>query len=617
MKKNQRNSVASRGLSAHGGQSPAAEEMFEDQTRQLQMTERERFLAEVVETANMPFGVGAPDGRLLMFNKAFADLTGYSREELHARRMTWAIDLTPEEWRASENTWLAEAVRTHQPVRYEKEYLRKDGTRVPIELFVQPAFDAAGELLHYRCFLTDITARKQAEAALCASEERMRFALETIHTGAWDLDLVDHSTFRSLDHDRIFGYAQLLPQWTYEMFLEHVLPEDRAAVDGKFRQAMENKGDWNFESRIRRADGEVRWIMAAGRHTKDAAGNSRRMAGVVQDITERKQAEAARRQRAEEELRLSEQEFRLLAESVPQIVWATRPDGWTIYFNQHWVDYTGMTMEESYGPGWNTPFHPDDKPRAWEAWQQATQHNERYSLECRLRRHDGVYRWWLIRGEPLRGANGEILKWFGTCTDIEEIKNNEAALEQRVAERTAALRESEERFRAVAANTPDHILMQDRDLRYQMVTNPQLGLTEADMVGRTDQDFLEPEDARKLMEIKRRVIDTGKPVSLETPLRNAKGEMEYFEGTYVPKVDSAGKAVGIIGYFRNITQRKQAEDNLRRHAEELARFNRAMVDRELRMIELKKQVNELCARLGQPKLYPLEFEKECPPPNNQ
>ena len=81
-----------------------------------------------------------------------------------------------------------------------------------------------------------------------------------------------------------------------------------------------------------------------------------------------------------------------------------------------------MTLEESYGDGWNVPFHPDDRQRAWEAWQRATTEDAPYSLECRLRRADGAYRWWLIRGAPLRDADGAILKWFGTCTDIEEIK---------------------------------------------------------------------------------------------------------------------------------------------------------------------------------------------------
>jgi PAS domain S-box-containing protein len=139
----------------------------------------------------------------------------------------------------------------------------------------------------------ETTARKQAEEAVRQSEERLRFALETSHTGAWDLDLVDHTAFRSLEHDRIFGYSELLPEWTYENFLEHILPEDRAAVDAKFQEATARQTDWSFECRIRRADGETRWIWAAGRHRADPASGRRRMAGIVQDITERKAAEAS------------------------------------------------------------------------------------------------------------------------------------------------------------------------------------------------------------------------------------------------------------------------------------------------------------------------------------
>jgi PAS domain S-box-containing protein len=113
---------------------------------------------------------------------------------------------------------------------------------------------------------------------------------------------------------------------------------------------------------------------------------------------------------------------------MPQIVWTTSADGRTIYFNRQWVEYTGLTLEESYGEGWITAFHPDDRKRAWDAWQRAVQHRDTYSLECRLRRADGVYRWWLIRGVPLLSANGEIRKWFGTYTDIEQIKRIEQEL---------------------------------------------------------------------------------------------------------------------------------------------------------------------------------------------
>ena len=132
----------------------------------------------------------------------------------------------------------------------------------------------------------------------------------------------------------------------------------------------------------------------------------------------------------EDALRKTEQEFRNLAEAMPQIVWITRPDGWNVYFNQQWMDYTGLTREESMGHGWNTPFHPEDQLRAWDAWQHATQTDGVYSIECRLRRADGIYRWWLIRGASVHDESGEVTKWFGTCTDIENLKQSEAELDQ-------------------------------------------------------------------------------------------------------------------------------------------------------------------------------------------
>ena len=148
---------------------------------------RERFLAEVVEDAAAPFGVGAPDGRLLFFNQAFADLTGYSRQELESRAITWAIDLTPKRWRKPEAALLAKAVRDRRPVRYEKEYVRKDGAVLPVEAFVQPIFDAAGELVHYRSFMTDISQRKRAQQERRSAELERERLLEDSQTQAEEL----------------------------------------------------------------------------------------------------------------------------------------------------------------------------------------------------------------------------------------------------------------------------------------------------------------------------------------------------------------------------------------------------------------------------------------------
>jgi PAS domain S-box-containing protein len=129
-----------------------------------------------------------------------------------------------------------------------------------------------------------------------------------------------------------------------------------------------------------------------------------------------------------------------------------------------------------------------------------------------------------------------------------------------------ALRESEQRFKAATANTPDHIMVQDSNLRYTLVVNPQLGLTEQDMLGKTDDDILSEEDAEKLTRIKRQVLETGQPVHLETTLSSTKGVKRSFEGSYVPKKDENGRIDGLIGYFSDITRRKQAEAELARLA---------------------------------------------------
>jgi two-component system cell cycle sensor histidine kinase/response regulator CckA len=138
-----------------------------------------------------------------------------------------------------------------------------------------------------------------------------------------------------------------------------------------------------------------------------------------------------------------------------------------------------------------------------------------------------------------------------------------AAEERRLREerRTAqaALRASEERFRSIALSTPDHITVQDRDLRYTMVVNPQLGLTEAQMLGKTDQEILPGDDAVRLARLKRQVLEGGRPVRVEVPMTSPLGGTEHFEGSYIPQRDAEGRVDGVIGYLRNVTARKQAE----------------------------------------------------------
>lgn len=146
----------------------------------------------------------------------------------------------------------------------------------------------------------------------------------------------------------------------------------------------------------------------------------------------------------QENLALDDIKFSQLANFLPQIVWVTTPTGKNIFFNDEWYSYTGMSIQESQGDGWNKPFHPDDQLRAWEAWQNAVLRNGEYSLECRLRKANGEYRWWLIRGVPSFNVDHKIDKWFGTCTDIHEIK-----------ETLLALADEKTKLQTIFDNSPD------------------------------------------------------------------------------------------------------------------------------------------------------------------
>lgn len=138
------------------------------------------------------------------------------------------------------------------------------------------------------------------------------------------------------------------------------------------------------------------------------------------DVTEQK--------RAEEALRDSERKFRSMAEAMPQVVWTARPDGYRDYYNSRWFELTGLCFEESKAEGWVAALHPEDRERGREAWRRSVATGTRYEIEYRFRSKEGPYRWYIGRALPVRNEQGEIERWFGTCTDIHELKQAQEEL---------------------------------------------------------------------------------------------------------------------------------------------------------------------------------------------
>ena len=187
----------------------------------------------------------------------------------------------------------------------------------------------------------EIEKRIQTEESLRESEDRLAYALDVAELGAWSLDVKTSKIWRASRYDLIFGYPSLQPEWTYEMFINHVLPADRAEVNGLFSQVLEKKLDWHIECRIRRADGVIRWIEAQGKpqmvHNKVA-----RIVGLIEDITERK--------KIREELFKSEEMYRNLFNNAEVGMFRTRLDGSEILeFNGKYLQILGYTQEEIVG----------------------------------------------------------------------------------------------------------------------------------------------------------------------------------------------------------------------------------------------------------------------------
>jgi len=293
--------------------------------------------------------------------------------------------------------------------------------------------------------LWEAVERARAEAALRASEEHLRLATEGGGIGTWELDLWTGMGHWSPEAGALLGRDRLVD--TAETWPEAIHPDDRDGVTAAWRRAVEEGApyDAGFRAAAPAPDGGERWLVSRGWLERDAAGRPLRALGVLIDLTRQRRAEAA--------LADSEARFRAITNAMPQMVWSTRPDGWHDYYNRRWYEMTGTTPEQVIGDGCNPVFHPDDRDRAWARWRHSLETGEPYEIEYRLRMSDGGYRWMLGRALPVRDAEGRIIRWYGTCTDIEEIvdarlvlASNRVELERLVEERTRDLEQTQTRL---------------------------------------------------------------------------------------------------------------------------------------------------------------------------
>lgn len=409
---------------------------IERQNAADELRRREAELAEFFENATVGLHWVGPDGTILRANRAELEMLGYTREEYVGRPIS--------DFHADEEVIcdiLSKLKAGDKLSEYPARLRCKDGSIKDV-LIDSSVMWTDRQFVHTRCFTRDVTEHKRAEIALADARSRLDAALEAGAIATWTWDIPNNRLFADAHLARLFnlspsdGDGALL-----DNYVRAIHPDDVQNVMILLERSVQSGEPYEADYRVVQQDGAIKWVTARGQVERDRSGRAVRMPGVLVDITERKQleedlrlrvGELAEANRRKQELLLSlqesEEKLRLLADTIPQLAWMARPDGGIYWYNRRWYEYTGTTAEDMDGWGWQSVHDPDVLPQVLERWRNSIATGEPFEMVFPLKSANGDYRSFLTRVNPLRDAGGRLLHWFGTNTDISEIKGMEDAL---------------------------------------------------------------------------------------------------------------------------------------------------------------------------------------------
>ncbi|GHO45057.1 PAS domain S-box protein [Ktedonospora formicarum] len=507
----------------------------------------EHLAVDILKNIYIGIGFLTPEGILLDINEAPLADAQIQREQVigkpFAETPWWSFSST------SQDLLRAAIVRASEgeTVNFETLISPRDGMDIHLEVTIIP-HKSMDDCVEYLVFVgTDITKRKCAEANIHTLIDAIP---QLVWTGRPD-GYVDYYNQRWRDYTGLSTEEAQGDGW---MRCTH--PEDRQRVLETWQCAVQTGRPYEAEQRLRHCTtGEYRWFLMQATPYTDSWGAILKYIGTCTDIEDKK--------RAEQQLKESEKHWRVLAETVPQMVWTTRPDGQHEYVNQRWCDYMGITVEYMQSNRWAplSFIHPDDQAGTRALWQHALDTGEMYEHEERFRSiQTGEYRWFLARAMPVRNDAGQIVKWFGTITDIDEQKRVEQQL-----------KESEKHWRVLAETMPHLVWAVRLDGRLEY-TNQRahdfIGSLPDYMLSEKWRQYLHPEDYELVQTVRRRALETGTPYEIEYRLKEGQtGAYRWFLGRALPVRNDSGHIVKWLGTSTDIEEQKRTEEALRQSQE--------------------------------------------------
>ena len=381
----------------------------------------------------------------------------------------------------------------------------------------------------------------RAEAA--TREQQFRTLANSIPQLAW---MADKEGYIFWYNDRWYDYTgttlEEMQGWGWQK-VHH--PDEVRRVVERIKVAFNTGEPWEDTFPLRSKNGEYRWFLSRALPIKDEEGRVVRWFGTNTDVTEQRELEQA--------LRENERQFRTLANSIPQLAWMADKEGYIFWYNDRWYDYTGTTLEEMQGWGWQKVPHPDEVRRVVERIKVAFNTGEPWDDTFPLRSKNGEYRWFLSRALPIKDEEGRVVRWFGTNTDVTEQREMERALRESRDE----LRHKQQILLSVLEAAPESLLLLDRDGRIvtcNEVAARRLGKTAAELTNAHFTSVLPADVSRDRATLISEAIQTQSVVFGED-----ERDGHHFQTCYNPVVNDQDEVTGLVVLAVDITRRKQAE----------------------------------------------------------
>ena len=572
-----------------------ATEIKDVKQTEAQLRQEREELRRIVDLIPQQIVVLNPDGKAIYANRVSMEYTGLSLDEVRADDFRDRV-FHPEDIRRLREQ-RQNALAGTIPFENEQRGLGKDGKYRWFLIRYNPFLGEDGKVIRWYATATDIEDRKRAET-LRAAEKR---SLEMIADGAGLKDVLDHlcssidaqvspsvTTILLMDAAEKTLWPSAGPKvpqdWTRAITPLPVAPDTGLCGTAAFLKtrvivpdianepvwreeyrdvALRNglRAGWSepilttdnqvlgtfaiysFESLVP-ADADLALIEAAGR--------------IALIAIERQRSQEALRN-ALDQVQKSEAKLRQVIDTIPTMAWCNLPDGPNEFLNRQWHEYTGLSPEESHGWGWQAAFHPEDIGPLMEKWQEQLGSGESGEIEARVRRYDGVYRWFLIRMAPFRDESGKLVRWYGTSTDIEDRKQAENKL-----------REEERELRQLIDFLPQHVLVLDKDGALLQVNKTMLdykGFTLEEMKGGgTRERFtrdVHPEDLERVQNERCAGLSRGMPFENEKRLLGKDAQFRWFLFRYNPVLNESGEIVRWFVAATDIEEQKRVEERTR------------------------------------------------------